>query len=258
MKKKLLQGIFIFMVGLVNILPVKALTAWKYEDWQAGTNFGSKEKVSANITNLKGTKEEIDGMKRGPYNKASKAKLSEGIKEEVHVGLKKDDYQNGELFELSIAINKKEEDKDPEYLTEAVVMTQKSGDKFVITSTWAKDKNPIAEISEDDVYTYRWEYKKTSDNKIQVKFTVLEYGKEIGTTDFVELEVDASKAYDFRYLWACNIKASYGVDIYTTLPPKPTTEENPKTGDINLGIYVGLIILSSVSLIYVVKRKLIN
>ncbi len=254
MKKYLTQSLFFAILFLVTILPVQALTEWKFEDWQAGDSYGTKTKVSSNITNLKGENVESGGMKFGPYNKASKAKLSDGIKEEVHVGLKKDDYQNGELFELSIAINKKEENKDAEYLTEAVVMTQKSGDKFVITSTWAKDKNPIATIAADGVYTYRWEFKK-EDNKIKVKFTVLDYGKELGTTDFVELEVeDISKATDVRYLWACNIKATYGVDIYTTLPPKPV--ENPNTADLNIFFYFGLIAFSSLGFLCIKKRKL--
>ena len=254
MKKYLGQSLFLTFLFLVTILPVKALTVWKFEDWQAGTNYGTKTQISSNITNLKGEKVESGGMKVGPYNKASKAKLSDGIKEEVFVGLKKDNYQNGELFELSIAINKKEDNKDAEYLTEAVVMTQKSGDIFIITSGWAKDKNPIATIDADGVYTYRWEFKK-EDNKIKVKFTVLDYGKELGTTDFVELEVeDPSKATDVRYLWAANIKATYGVDIYTTLPPKPV--ENPNTADLNIFFYVGLTLVSGLGFLYIKKRIL--
>ena len=137
-------------------------------------------------------------------------------------------------------------------------MTQKSGDKFVITaSNWSKDKGPIATIDEDGVYTYKWEFKK-SDNKILAKFTVLDYGKVIGTTDFVELNVDASKASDVRYLWACNIKASYGVDIYTTLPPKPdSTIENPKTADINIFFYLGLLGIGTIGLLKV-KKSFLN
>ncbi len=199
-------------------------------------------------------------MKVGPFNKASKEKISDGITEEVYVGLNLDNYQNSELFELSVALNKKESNKDPEYLTEAVVMTQKSGDKFILTAGWAS-KNPIATIDADGVYTYKWEFKKEND-KIKVKFTVLDYGKELGTTDFVELKVaDADKATDVRYLWACNIKANYGVDIYTTLPEKPTDTvenppetENPPTSDINLGLFCGLIALGSAGLV-ILKRK---
>ncbi len=241
---------FIFLFG-VTFLNVKALTVWKYEDWQAGDNYGTKTKTSSNITNLKGEKEEDEGMKVGPYNKASKSKLSDGIKEEVYIGLNKDNYQNGELFELSIALNKKVDNKDAEYLTEAVVMTQKSGDKLIISAGWAKDKNPIATIDADGVYTYKWEFIKEN-NKIKVRFTILDYGKELGKTDFIELNVDdVNNASDVRYLWACNIKADYGIDVYTTLP-----EKNPDTADINLFLYLGLIVFSSLGLIYIKKRKL--
>ena len=136
MKKFFVWGIcFVLLMFMFN-MPVKALTTWKYEDWQAGEGYGTKTQKSSNITNLKGEKEEKEGMKRGPFNKASKAKLSDGINEEVYVGLNLGDYENGELFEMSIAINKKEDDKEEEYLTEAVVMTQKSGDKFVLTAGW--------------------------------------------------------------------------------------------------------------------------
>ncbi len=250
MKKFFVWGIcFVLLMFMFN-MPVKALTTWKYEDWQAGEGYGTKTQKSSNITNLKGEKEEKEGMKRGPFNKASKAKLSDGINEEVYVGLNLGDYENGELFEMSIAINKKEDDKEEEYLTEAVVMTQKSGDKFVLTAGWYKNREPIATIDEDGVYTYKWEFKKEN-NKIKVKFTVLDHGEILGTTDFVELSIDASKATSFRYLWACNIKANYGVDIYTTLPPKKG--ENPATADINIFLYLGLAVASSLGLLYIKK-----
>ena len=129
-------------------------------------------------------------------------------------------------------------------------MTQKSGDKFVLTAGWYKNRTPIATIDADGVYTYKWEFKK-EDNKIKVKFTVLDYGKVLGTTDFVKLDIDASKATTFRYLWACNIKANYGVDIYTALPPKEA--ENPTTADINIVLYLGLIIVSGLGLICIKK-----
>ena len=251
----------LFLVSIfflfVAVLPVKALTVWNFEDWIDGTDYGTKTKISSNITNLKGEKEEDEGMKVGSYNKASKAKLSDGITEEVYVGLNLDNYQNSELFELSIALNQQEDIGDSKYLTEAIVMTQKSGNKFVLTSNWAKDKNPIATIDADGVYTYKWDFKKDDDNKIKVKFTVLDYGKELGTTDFVELKVENSdKATDVRYLWACNIKAYYGVDIYTTLPEKQgDLIENPDTSDINLYLLFGLIIVGGLGLVYTIKRK---
>lgn len=250
MKRFFYWGIFLFFLMFMFNMRAKALTAWKYEDWQAIEGYGTKSQKSSNITNLKGEPVEKDGMKKGPFNKASKAKLSDGINEEVYVGLNLDDYENSELFELSAAINKKEDNKEEEYLTEAVVMTQKSGDKFVLTAGWYKSRTPIATIDVDGVYTYKWEFKK-EDNKIKVKFTVLDYGNVLGTTDFVELGIDASKATTFRYLWACNIKANYGIDIYTTLPPKET--ENPATADINIILYLGLAVVSGIGLFYIKK-----
>ncbi len=249
--KNFCWGILLVSLMFMFNMSVNALTTWKYEDWQAGENYGSKVQKSSNVTNLKGEEVEQDGMKRGPFNKASKAKLSDGINEEVYIGLNLADYGNDELFEMSVAVNKKEDNKEEEeYLTEAVVMTQKSGDKFVLTAGWYKNGAPIATIDADGVYTYKWELKKEN-NKIKVKFTVLDYGKVLGTTDFVELSIDASKATSFRYLWACNIKANYGVDIYTTLPPKET--ENPKTADINVGLYLGLAAVSGLGFVYVKK-----
>ncbi len=248
MKKILIFNLISILMFSIMILPIKALTTWNYEDWQDNDNYGSKTKVSSNITNLKGEKEEKDGMKIGPFNKASKATLSNGITEEVYVGLNLNNYKNSELFELSIALNQ-DDNGESKYLTEAVVMTQKSGDKFILTANWAK--NPIATIDKDGVYTYRWEFKKEND-QIKVKFTILDYEKEIGTTDFVELKVEnKDKATNVRYLWACNIKANYGVDIYTTLPEKPGKVENPNTSDINMPLLLGLIIISSLGIIYI-------
>ena len=249
--KKFLMLTFILVTTLFgSVLSVQALTVRNYEDWQAGTDYGTKTKISSNITNLKGEKVEKDGMKVGPFNKASNSKISDGITEEVYVGLNKDNYENSELFELSIALNK----NDAQYLTEAVVMTQKSGDKFVLSANWAS-KNPIAVIDADGVYTYKWEFKKDSENKIKVKFTVLDYEKELGTTDFVELKVENSdQADNVRYLWACNIKANYGVDIYTVLPEKPnSTIENPNTYDINLFLILSLFIIGCLVLVCIKK-----
>ncbi len=187
-------------------------------------------------------------MKYGPYNKSSKAKLSDGITEEVYVGLNKENYNNSDLFELSIALN----NNSNEYLTEAVVMTQKSGDNFVLTATWAKDFKAI--ITEDGVYTYKWEYKSSSEGKIQVKFTVLNYDEEIKTTGFIELDKEAKDATTVRYLWACNIKASYGIDIYTQLPNIDTQGiENPDTSD-NILFYVIISLLSLLGLIFIINK----
>ena len=93
-------------------------------------------------------------MKYGPFNKSSTAKLSDGIIEEVYVGLNKENYKNLDLFELSIALN----NKSNKYLTEAVVMTQKSDNNFILTANWAKDFKAI--IKEDDVTESGFNHKK--------------------------------------------------------------------------------------------------
>ncbi len=187
-------------------------------------------------------------MKYGPFNKSSTAKLSDGIIEEVYVGLNKENYKNLDLFELSIALN----NKSNKYLTEAVVMTQKSDNNFILTANWAKDFKAI--IKEDDVYTYRWEFKSSDEGKIQVRFTVLNYGKEIETTGFIDLDKEAKNATNVRYLWACNIKAPYGVDIYTQLPDKNTQEiENPNTSDNSLP-YVLVSIIVLLGLFFLIKK----
>ena len=145
MKKILSFSLFFVSFCFLFILNVKAMTVWKYEDWQAGTNYGSKTKVSSNITNLKGEKEEDEGMKVGPFNKASKAKLSDGIKEEVFVGLNKDNYENGELFELSIAINKKEANKDG-YTTVALGNEGTIRSNELSMATFVNTKNLIVQM----------------------------------------------------------------------------------------------------------------
>ena len=62
--KKIFNLSFMFIsLFFAFSLSVQALTIWKFEDWQDANNYGTKTKVSANITNLKGEKEESDGMK---------------------------------------------------------------------------------------------------------------------------------------------------------------------------------------------------
>ncbi len=250
-KKNLYLCLFCIFLFLVSIVPVDALTVWRFEDWQTANDYGYKTKKTSNITNLKGGLED-DGMKVGPFNKASKARIKDGITEEVYVGLDLENYQETELFELSIAINQLDGEQ-AKYLTEAVVMTQKSGNKFVLTAGWTKKDDPIATIDANGVYTYRWDFKQEKDNKIKVRFTVLDYGKELGTTDYVELAVDNPQdATDVRYLWACNIKAAYGIDIYTTLPVR---DENPNTSDIHLFFWIGVIAISGLGIVYSKKKS---
>lgn len=257
MKKILILFLICILSIFVTTFPVEALTVWKFEDWQTENNYGHKTKVSQNITNLKGEEKEDDGMKIGPYNKRSLGNIKEGIIEEVYVGINLANYQNSELFELSIALNQQVSEQEEKYLTEAVVMTQKNNNQILITAGWAKDKNPIAIIDKDGVYTYRWEFQKQTNNKIKVKFTVFDYEKELGTTDFIELDVaNADKATNVRYLWACNIKANHGIDIYTTLPERQGYYiENPATSDINFILFLGLFIVGILGLVYVIKQS---
>ncbi len=241
MKKLLFVGILFFCFFIPS---VSALTKWEYNSWQANDGYGKKKQVTSNITNLKGEDVEVGGMKYGPFNKTSTAKLNDGIVEEVYVGLNKENYNNGDLFEMSIALN----NTASKYLTEAVVMTQKSGDNFVLTANWAKSFK--ATITENGVYTYKWNFKTSVEGKILVKFTILNYNEEIDTTGFIALDKDAKDATNVRYLWACNIKAPYGVDIYTELPVLES--ENPNTAD-NIFFYVLMLFLSLGSVSYLAK-----
>ena len=201
-------------------------TTYKSDDFQTGSNneYGTITDIDSNTFNFKGTLNEAAGMVYGPYSKISTGKLNDGITEEVNVGIDLDKLNSQELFEVTVSLDNDEK----EYLTEAVAMAQKVGDEVVVTTgNWFPSFK--ATINKSGVYTFQWKYYK-NDNKIYVRFTVLDYGKEINTTGNVELMdlTGVSNVSDVtvRSLWFCNIRAENGVDVYTTLPNinEPTQE----------------------------------
>lgn len=229
-------GMLLFISAMVlgfTIQQVSALTTWKFADWQAGTGYGSKESIDSNVTNLKGELEESGGMKSGPYTKASTAKLADGITEEVYVELKSENYEDGELFEVSLALK----NEAGVYVNEESVITVKTADGFEITAKGAP--NFSAKITEDGVYTYRWSF-KTDGTNTNLVFTVLRWDEVIATTGDIDFDtvvgpgskipVAAEENVSFKYLWFCNIKADNGVNVYETLPPNPNAvvQETPK------------------------------
>ena len=146
-------------------------------------------------------------------------------------------------------------------------------------------QNTKKTIKKSGIYTFQWKYYK-NDNKIYVRFTVLDYGKEINTTGNVELMdlTDVSNVSDVtvRSLWFCNIRAENGVDVYTTLPNinEPTQEpvdeptqqptvapsdepaqkedqldNTPKTGTVNMALIASVVGIISLAGIVALKKR---
>ena len=224
--KKLMKVVSMAMVGLfalVPILNVEAKTEFTATDWiiDGGDGRGTVTAIDDNITNIKGDETESSpGMYYGPYSTKSEAKLADGITEDVYIELNNDNMTHGELFALTMSLN----DAEKNYVTELLVNTQKVNDEYLITV--GLDPNFSATISEDGVYTYR--YTATlEDGKTYLQFSVLKWDEVIASTE--KIDMGETTAESVRRVWFCGISAANGINVYTTLPEKPTDPEIPVT-----------------------------
>ncbi len=217
--KKFLLGLAL-AIGFVY--PVSALTTHKPSDWVPNGDLGSAEVISENSVKLSGA------SNYGPFSKASKEKLSDGITEETYIDLNFDNIANDGFFEVTLGL----QNAKNEYVTEAVVISQRVGDKVVVTAGWAPEFK--AEVTESGIYTYRWDMYVKSDGIAYVVFTILEGDKTIGSTGEVSLDSEEAKGPDtkspvaeqedvsVKYLWFCNIQTdglgSGDITVYSKLP----------------------------------------
>ena len=243
MKKKMGFAVLSIAAFMFAIHSASALTEYKFDGWYAENGYGSKTKVDENITNLKGNETASGGMYVGPFSKAAKnVKLADGITEEVHVGLDFDKIKEGEYFEASLALKTTNDNNEEKYVSEAVVMSQRVGDKIKLTAGWAKDFE--AYIQAKGVYTYQWKmWIETEENakKTYVQFTLLQGEKEIATTGKIDFDtlttadtlnpIAEQKDVTVKYLWFCNINVKEGVNIYTEVPTVTITFVSPIKGE---------------------------
>jgi len=224
MKKLLSLTLCIIFVMLTFVNSVYA-TTYNYDSFTDGNGYGTKTKVDDNVTNIK-------GETTGPFSKASTAKLADGINERVHVEIDMEELKQGELFEVSLALKNSQD----EYVSEQVVMTQKTNDNEVkVTANGMPDFEAV--VKESGVYTYQWEM-FVKENKTFVKFTLLNNETVVGTTgeiDFDTLTTNDTKNpiaeeddVSVKYLWFCNVQVENGINVYAELPE---TEEPPVEDD---------------------------
>ncbi len=259
-----MKKIFVFLIFGITMfwfsLSAKALTSYKYEDWIVEDGYGGKEKITDNITNLKGIYDESMGMDIAPYSKKSKSKLKDGITEEVNVEIDFDKINTGELFEITLGLQNGAND----YVSEAVVTTEKTSNEEVkLSAGWAPQFSYA--IKESGIYTYRWEM-FIKDKVTYVNFTILDYDKILATTGDINLDkiktsdtktpIANEKDVSVKYLWFCNIKVSDGINVYTILPEKNVTI-NPNTSDEIYG-YFSLLIISLFFIYLLFKYKRYN
>lgn len=227
---------FVFATHSVN-----ALTTYDYSDWNDGSGYGTATEVDDNITNIKGDSVPNGGMYQGPYSKASTAKLADGITEETYVMLDPDKFSNGELFEVTLGLK----DANGEYVSEAVSMTQKIGDVFKVTTSWAS--NFSASVTRKGIYTYQWKM-FIDGGKTYVKFTLSQGNREIASTGNIDFDtivtsdtknpIASQTDVSVKYLWFCNVQVANGVDVYTELPTVKLTFVDPTDDeDLVLDVY---------------------
>ncbi len=257
--KKIISLIVFFVAVFGFVFKASALTTYNYNDWYAQEGYGSKEKISDNITNLKGIYDAEMGMNVGPYSKKSSTKLKDGITEEVNVEINFDTMDKDELFEITLGLK----NSDNQYVSEAVVTTQKTKDDEVkLSATWAPRFSLL--VKESGIYTYRWKM-FIKDNVTYVNFTLLNYDTVVGTTGDINLDeiktgdtktpIASEKDVSIKYFWFCNIKANKGVNVYTILPAKEVS--NPNTKD-NVNLYFFLASISLVLTVILFKSKKCN
>ena len=243
-KKRIGLALLSIATFMVATNSASALTSWEYDGWTSGSGYGTATKVDDNITNLKGNDTATGGMFVGPFSKASTAKLTDegGITEEVYVMVDPNQMSQGELFEISLALR----NGANEYVSEAVVMTQKNGDSVNLSTGWAT--NFTASISRKGVYTYQW-HMFIDNGKTYVNFTLLQGNNEIATTGDIDFDtivtpdtknpIADQTDVSVKYLWFCNVQVANGVDVYTELPTVTLTFVDP-TGeeeDLVLDVY---------------------
>lgn len=229
MKKKMTIALLSIVTFIFAIQSVNA-TEYKYESWTSGSGYGTATKIDDNTTNLKGNETASGGMFVGPYSKASTAKLKDKISEELYVGLDFNKIKEGEFFEVSLALKNGGND----YVSEAVVMTQRVGDKIKLTTGWAPDFE--ANITTQGIYTYHFDM-WIEGNKTYVSFTLLQANRELATTGKIDFDtiitadtknpIAEQTDVSVKYLWFCNIKVEAGVDVYTKLPTVKLTLVSP-------------------------------
>ena len=213
--KKVLGMAMVSLFTFVPFLNVSALTEYNLTDWNT-EGFGSATAVKENITNIKGNETATGGMFYGPVSKKSNAKLADGIIEEVYIELNQDTMADRELFELTMSLD----DTLENYVTEGVVMTQKVGNEYILTAGWAPEFK--ATITDDGVYTYRYGASLDEKGNTIFEFTILKGDTVIGTTG--QINMGKTNADNIRSIWFCNVQVANGINVYTTLPEKPSEE----------------------------------
>ena len=238
--KKLMKFVSLAMVGLLAIVPmvnVEAKTEFTSDGWDDdGDTYGDVTIVDDNITNLKGNVTDNGGQYFGPYNHQSTETLDNGISEEVNVELDPNAWNQGEYFTLSVSLK----DNDDAYVTETGIWAQKDGDAIYVYPSW--DASNKIKVTEKGVYTFQYNFTKDTDaNKVYFDFNLKLWDDVIGSIENVDMDDPrlnasgetqtpvADHAVDVKSVWFTNIFIADGVNVYTTLPEKPTEPEIPVT-----------------------------
>ncbi len=262
--KKICGVVLLSSMMLAFLTPIKALTNYKTRDWKTvmpesecvadesdctGYNAGSTKQVEkTNKTEIKSNSytgnKETDankwiGMKVGPYVEGGNTTIDNGINEELKIELGTDIIKPQEFFEVSFSLKNKEGN----YVNELNVFTENVGDSIYVgiqgiqTTGGHFIGDPIAKISEHDVYTYSWKLNE-HDNKSYVTFVVKNSkGEEIGNSGELEINENfkgnevkqigtdvQSNEVSVRWIWLCNIQVANGLTVYSnpelTVTPK--------------------------------------
>ena len=229
--KKILGMAMVSLFAFVPFLNVSALTEYNYEAWQAPETYGTVTKIDDNITNIKGGTN-TSGF--GPYSKVSTARLEDGITEEIYIELDPEKFEQAEHFTLGISLGADEafESTGNDYVTETNIFTQMDNGVIYVSPTF--DSETRIPVTEKGVYTYQYNY-YIKDGSVYTNFKLLLWDKVIGESkeanmDEVPLVTNETinpvveNATKVRTVLFNNMAIANGVNVYTTLPEKPSEE----------------------------------
>ncbi|MGN0973774.1 MAG: hypothetical protein ACI4OT_03435 [Bacilli bacterium] len=268
MKKRILGGLFAIALAFGIMVPtVSAESNWTgYMD----TTFS-----------ISGDKITIGTDGSGIINKsyAGTEITEDGTSMSVNVEL---DLESLKDSTFTITSNVGEEEGNPEYpnyVSDFQIITTVNEDGAIITSPWTNYGDAI-EINESGIYTYTWTFTKSNDGSVTGKFTIDNYGQEVG---------ELVSAYEFKHadtgvkptvlrtMWIyggnnndAQRPLQKALNIWTVLPTPVTpednepsngetttdTEKNPNTSD-NIILYVALAVIG-LSVVGITTKSLIK
>ena len=206
-----------------------------------GLNFGTATKVDDVVTALKGETIPVDGKYVGPFSNSSTATLEDGIDEKINIELDPTNISAEEKFQVSLTLK----NSDNEYVSEAIVNTEKVETGIKVTLPWDTDFEAL--VNKFGIYTYNWLI-TSNEGKTYLQFSLIQGDEEIAKSAKIDMDaIENDKAItpiaeedgvSVSYLWFNNIDLENGVNVYSELPKVALTLLNSiNSNEIKINVF---------------------